>query len=50
MPALLFAAFVNVRNYYALPSAFVLKRSPDTDGPLYLRAPCAVEEAVTVRP
>jgi hypothetical protein len=50
MPALLFAAFVNVRNYYALPSAFVLKRPPDTDGPLYLRAPCAAEEAVTVRP
>lgn len=50
MPALLFAAFVNVRNYYALPSAFVLKHSPDPGAPLYLRAPCTVEEAVTVRP
>jgi hypothetical protein len=48
MPALLFATFVNVRNYYALPSAFVLKRAPDAT--LYLRAPCPIEEAVTVHP
>jgi hypothetical protein len=50
MPSLLFAAFVNVRNYYALPSAFVLKHAPDASGPLYLRAPCSMEDAVTVQP
>ena len=50
MPSLLFGAFVNVRNYYALPSAFVLKRPPEPGGPLYLRAPCTAVEAITVRP
>lgn len=50
MPALVFGAFVNVRNYYALPSAFVLKRSANAGAPLYLRAPCPAAEAVTVRP
>jgi hypothetical protein len=50
MPSLLFAAFVNVRNYYALPYAFVLKHLPDANAPLYLRAPCSVDAAVTVRP
>jgi hypothetical protein len=50
MPSLLFAAFVNVRNYYALPIAFVLKHSSDPGAPLYLRAPCSADEAVTVRP
>ncbi len=48
MPSLLFAAFVNVRNYYALPFAFVLKRAPG--GPLYLRTPCAADDAIAVRP
>ena len=48
MPSLLFAAFVNVRNYYALPSSFVLKHQGN--GPLYLRAPCTADEAVAVRP
>jgi hypothetical protein len=48
MPSLLFAAFVNVRNYYALPSAFVLKHQ--ASGVLYLRAPCTEDEAVTVKP
>ncbi|MBA3395936.1 MAG: hypothetical protein H0T89_25115 [Deltaproteobacteria bacterium] len=50
VPALVFGAYVNVRNYYALPSAFVLKRSPETNAPLYLRAPCTSTEAVTVHP
>jgi hypothetical protein len=50
MPSLLFAAFVNVRTYYALPFELVLKHSPDPHGPLYLRAPCTADEAVTVRP
>jgi len=50
IPALVFGAFVNVRNYYALPSAFVLKRWPDASAPLYLRAPCSAAEAVEVRP
>lgn len=50
IPSLVFAAFVNVRNYYALPSAFVLKRPPQPGGALYLRAPCTATEAITVRP
>jgi hypothetical protein len=50
VPALVFAAFVNVRNYYALPSAFILKHPAEPDGPLYLRAPCTADEAVAVRP
>ncbi len=50
VPALVFAAFVNVRNYYALPVAFTLKHPADPDGPLYLRAPCSADEAVAVRP
>jgi hypothetical protein len=50
MPSLLFAAFVNVRNYYALPYSFVLKHEPDANAPLYLRAPCSADEAVAVHP
>ena len=50
VPALVFAAFVNVRNYYALPVAFTLKHPADPDGPLYLRAPCSADEAIAVRP
>jgi len=50
VPALMFASFVNVRNYYALPVAFILKHPDAADGPLYLRAPCSADEAVTVRP
>lgn len=50
VPALVFNAYVNVRNYFALPAALVLKRSPEVNAPLYLRAPCTATEAVTVRP
>lgn len=50
VPTLVFAAFVNIRNYYALPYAFVLKHGADADAPLYLRAPCSAAEAVTVQP
>lgn len=50
IPGLVFASFVNVRNYYAVPSAFVLKHAPGPGAPLYLRAPCAESEAVTVHP
>jgi hypothetical protein len=50
IPALVFGAFVNVRNYYAVPSGFMLKRSAEPDAPLYLRAPCSAAEAVAVRP
>jgi hypothetical protein len=50
VPALVFGAYVNVRNYYALPSAFVLKRPTDPGAPLYLRAPCTAAEGVAVRP
>ncbi|MEO8699414.1 MAG: hypothetical protein ABI867_05195 [Kofleriaceae bacterium] len=48
VPALVFGAFVNVRNYYALPSGFVLKRTPD--GVFYLREPCSRTDARTVHP
>jgi hypothetical protein len=50
MPSLLFAAFGNVRTYYALPLELMLKHPADPDGPLYLRAPCAADAAITVRP
>lgn len=50
LPSLLFGSYVNVRNYYALPAAFVLKRDPDDGSPLYLRAPCRDEDAVKVHP
>lgn len=50
IPSLVFGSYVNVRNYYALPSSFVLKRGDALDAPLYLREPCAPSEAVKVRP
>jgi hypothetical protein len=50
VPSLLFAAFVNVRNYYAAPSAFVLKHGRDPRAPLYLRAPGTAAQAVAVHP
>lgn len=50
IPSLVFGSYVNVRNYYALPSSFVLKRGDTLDAPLYLREPCAPSEAVKVRP
>jgi hypothetical protein len=50
IPGLVFASFVNVRNYYALPNGFVLKHGPGPHAPLYLRAPCADAVAVPVRP
>jgi hypothetical protein len=50
VPALVFGAYVSVRNYYALPSAFVLKRGADASTPLYLRDACTASEAVSVRP
>lgn len=49
MPSLLFGSFVNVRNYYAIPSGFNLKHADDT-GIFYLREPCAASEAVSVHP
>lgn len=49
IPSLVFGSFVNVRNYYAVPSAFVLKQDDPKD-PLYLRSPCAVSDAVRVQP
>ncbi len=48
IPSLMFASFVNVRNYYALPSAMILKHA--ADGTMYLRAPCAAADAVRVHP
>lgn len=50
VPALVFGMFVNVRNYYAVPSAFVLKRAAEPGAPLYLDAPCAAAEATLVQP
>ncbi len=49
IPSMIFGSFVNVRNYYAVPSAFVLKHE-GSDKPLYLRAPCERATAVAVRP
>ncbi|HEU0037032.1 MAG TPA: hypothetical protein VFQ53_40755 [Kofleriaceae bacterium] len=48
VPALVFGAFVNVRNYYAVPSGFVLKQTPE--GIFYLREPCSAADAVAVHP
>ncbi|HEY0191254.1 MAG TPA: hypothetical protein VGC42_09055, partial [Kofleriaceae bacterium] len=48
IPSLMFASFVNVRNYYALPSAMILKHA--ADGTMYLRAPCAAADSVRVHP
>ncbi len=50
VPALVFGAYVNVRNYFALPLEFVLKRSAEINAPFYLRAPCSPTEAVAVHP
>ncbi|HVK88549.1 MAG TPA: hypothetical protein VM513_30735 [Kofleriaceae bacterium] len=50
IPMLVFGAYGNIRNYYALPSAFTLSRAADGSGPYYLRAPCTRAEAVDVRP
>lgn len=49
IPSMVFGSFVNVRNYYAVPAAFVLKHG-DGDAPLHLRAPCAAADAVAVAP
>ncbi|HSK03169.1 MAG TPA: hypothetical protein VK932_18080 [Kofleriaceae bacterium] len=50
VPALVFGAFVNVRNYYAVPSAFVLKRAAEPGAPLHLATPCPASEATLVAP
>lgn len=53
LPSLLFGAYVNVRNYYAAPYGFVMKRTePDERGEVtyYIRHPCKSTEAVAVRP
>jgi hypothetical protein len=50
IPSLVFGTYVNVRNYYALPSGFILNHSPGPDGAYYLRAPCAPGDAVSVHP
>ena len=51
VPSMLFGAFVNVRNYYALPSGFVLRRTTGDGAPRYfLRAPCTDAEGVIVHP
>ncbi len=49
IPSMIFGSFVNVRSYYAVPSAFVLKQS-GAGKPFYLRAPCEPAQAVSVRP
>ena len=51
VPALVFGSFVNVRNYYALPSGFTLKQTTDGATTIYyLRQPCALGDAVSVHP
>lgn len=51
-PDLIFGAYLNVRNYYALPSALVLKRRTVAAGRVvhYLRRPCSADQAEEVRP
>lgn len=48
VPALVFGPYASVRNYFALPSAFVLKKS--VNGTLYLRSECSPSDTVIVRP
>lgn len=50
-PNLIFSSFLNIRNYYALPSAFILK-SAERGGKTvyYLREPCSAEKAERVHP
>lgn len=48
VPSLVFGSYVNVRNYYALPSGFVLRQTPE--GVYYLREPCLAGASVTVTP
>jgi hypothetical protein len=51
VPTLVFGSFVNVRNYYALPSGFTLKQTTEGgERVYYLREPCGAGEAVRVHP
>lgn len=54
VPTLVFGPYLNVRNYYALPTGFILEQTdqPDDQGRVlyYIRKPCESSEAVPVRP
>lgn len=53
LPSLIFGPYLNVLNYYALPSGYVLQKTePDDEGKFvyYLRRPCKLAEAVEVHP
>jgi hypothetical protein len=54
LPSLLFGTYLHVRNYYALPTGFVMQQTdePDVRGRVtyYIRKPCAPSEAVPVAP
>jgi len=48
VPSLVFGPYASVRNYYAVPSGFVLSKTDG--GTFYLRSECSPTEAVLVRP
>lgn len=50
MSSLLFGMYVNVRNYYAIPSGFTLKHTDAATPIYYLRHPCKPSQAVSVHP
>jgi len=54
LPTLIFGTYLNVRNYYALPTGFIMQQTdqPDEHGRVlyYIRKPCQPAEAVPVRP
>ena len=54
LPTLLFGTYLHVRNYYALPTGFILQQTdePDASGRVvyYIRKPCSSSEAQPVRP
>jgi len=54
LPTLLFGTYLNVRDYYALPTGFIMQQTdePDASGHIvyYIRKPCPSSEAVPVHP
>lgn len=52
-PSLIFGAYLNVHNYYVMPTGYNLKQSePDDKGRVihFIREPCKADEAVSVEP
>lgn len=53
IPSLVFGTYVNVRNYYALPTGYIMQETePDDHGLVvyYIRKPCKSSDAVPVKP